>query len=71
METLLGTAKKLGVNFFQYIRDRVSGARPMKVIHPIAILVLLAALEEGRLAGVLLHRRVQGFAAIQNIVSSQ
>ena len=22
METLLGTAKKLGVNFFQYIRDR-------------------------------------------------
>ena len=29
METLLGTAKKLGVNFFQYIRDRVSGARQM------------------------------------------
>ena len=29
LETLLGTAKKLGVNFFQYIRDRVSGARQM------------------------------------------
>jgi hypothetical protein len=29
METLLSTAKKLGVNFFQYIRDRVSGARQM------------------------------------------
>jgi hypothetical protein len=29
METLLGTARKLGVNFFQYIRDRVSGARQM------------------------------------------
>ena len=29
METLLGTAKKLGVNFFQYIRDRVSGAKQM------------------------------------------
>ena len=26
METLLSTARKLGVNFFQYIRDRVSGA---------------------------------------------
>ena len=29
METLLGTARKLGVNFFQYIQDRVSGARKM------------------------------------------
>ena len=29
METLLSTAKKPGVNFFQYIRDRVSGARQM------------------------------------------
>jgi len=29
METLLSTARKLGVNFFQYIRDRVSGARRM------------------------------------------
>ena len=29
METLLATARKLGVNFFQYIKDRVSGARQM------------------------------------------
>lgn len=29
METLLSTARKLGVNFFQYIRDRVSGAMQM------------------------------------------
>jgi len=29
METLLGTARKLGVNFFQYLRDRVSGAMQM------------------------------------------
>ncbi len=29
METLLSTARKLGVNFFQYIRDRVCGARRM------------------------------------------
>ena len=29
LETLLGTAKKLGVNFFQYIRDRVSGRKQM------------------------------------------
>jgi hypothetical protein len=29
METLLSTARKLGVNFFQYLRDRVSGARQM------------------------------------------
>jgi Transposase IS66 family len=29
METLLSTARKPGVNFFQYIRDRVSGARQM------------------------------------------
>jgi len=29
METLLGTAKKLSVNFFHYIRDRVSGAKKM------------------------------------------
>ncbi len=36
METLLGTAKKLGVNFFHYIRDRVSGAKQMT---PLADLV--------------------------------
>jgi hypothetical protein len=29
METLLSIARKLGVNFFPYIRDRVSGARQM------------------------------------------
>ena len=29
METLLGTARKLGLNFFQYIQDRVSGTRKM------------------------------------------
>jgi hypothetical protein len=29
METLIGTAKKLGVNLFHYLRDRVSGARAM------------------------------------------
>ena len=29
METLIGTAKKLGVNCFQYICDRVSGTREM------------------------------------------
>ncbi|HEY8713812.1 MAG TPA: transposase, partial [Candidatus Acidoferrum sp.] len=29
METLLSTARKLGVNFFQYVQDRVSGARQM------------------------------------------
>jgi hypothetical protein len=29
METLLSTARKLGVNFFQYIRDRVSGTMQM------------------------------------------
>jgi len=29
METLLSTARKPGVNFFQCIRDRVSGARQM------------------------------------------
>lgn len=29
METLLSTARKLEVNFFQYIRDRVSGAMQM------------------------------------------
>ena len=32
METLLGTAKKLGVNFFHYIRDRVSGAKTMPAL---------------------------------------
>ena len=32
METLLGTAKKLGVNFFRYIRDRVSGAKTMPAL---------------------------------------
>jgi hypothetical protein len=36
METLLGTAKKLGVNFFHYIRDRVSGAKTMP---PLAVLI--------------------------------
>jgi len=29
METVLGTAKKLGVNFFHYLRDRFSGAPQM------------------------------------------
>jgi hypothetical protein len=28
-QTLLGTAKKLGVNFFHYLRDRIGGARQM------------------------------------------
>jgi len=28
-QTILGTAKKLGVNFFHYLRDRISGARQM------------------------------------------
>ena len=28
-QTLLGTAKKLGVNFFHYLSDRISGARQM------------------------------------------
>jgi hypothetical protein len=28
-QTLLGTAKKLGVNFFHYLRDRIGGARHM------------------------------------------
>jgi hypothetical protein len=28
-QTLLGTARKLGVNFFRYLRDRISGARQM------------------------------------------
>ena len=28
-ETLLGTAKKLGVNFFHHLRDRIAGARRM------------------------------------------
>ena len=32
METLLGTAKKLGVNFFHYIRDRVTGAKTMPAL---------------------------------------
>ena len=32
METLLSTARKLGVNFFQYLRDRVSGARQMPAL---------------------------------------
>jgi hypothetical protein len=36
METLLSTARKPGVNFFQYIRDRVSGARQMpSLVDPI------------------------------------
>jgi hypothetical protein len=29
-ETLLGTAKKLGVNFFHYLRDRIGGVRRMR-----------------------------------------
>lgn len=28
-QTLLGTARKLGVNFFHYLRDRIGGARQM------------------------------------------
>ena len=32
LQTLLGTAKKLGVNCFQYIRDRISGARQMPAL---------------------------------------
>ena len=32
METVLSTARKLGVNFFQYIRDRVSGAMQMPAL---------------------------------------
>jgi len=28
-QTLLGTAGKLGVNFFDYLRDRIGGARQM------------------------------------------
>ena len=28
-QTLLGTAKKLGVNFFHYLRDRIGGASQM------------------------------------------
>ena len=28
-QTLLGTAKKLGVNFFDYLRDRIGGAHKM------------------------------------------
>ena len=32
MQTVLGTAKKLGVNCFQYIRDRISGARQMPAL---------------------------------------
>src|SRR5207247_2894774 len=28
-QTLLGTAKKLGVNFFHYLRDRIGGTRQM------------------------------------------
>ena len=28
-QTMLGTAKKLGVNFFHYLRDRIGGARQM------------------------------------------
>ncbi len=32
LQTLFGTAKKLGVNCFQYIRDRISGARQMPAL---------------------------------------
>jgi hypothetical protein len=32
LQTLIGTAKKLGVNCFQYIRDRISGARQMPAL---------------------------------------
>jgi len=31
-ETLLGTAKKLGVNFFHYLRDRIAGPRQMPAL---------------------------------------
>jgi hypothetical protein len=32
VQTVLGTAKKLGVNCFQYIRDRISGIRRMPAL---------------------------------------
>lgn len=32
LQTLIGTAKKLAVNCFQYIRDRISGARQMPAL---------------------------------------
>jgi hypothetical protein len=32
MQTVLGTAKKLGVSCFQYIRDRISGAGKMPAL---------------------------------------
>jgi hypothetical protein len=32
LQTVLGTAKKLGVNAFQYIRDRISGTRQMPAL---------------------------------------
>ncbi len=32
LQTLFGTAKKLGVNSFQYIHDRISGARQMPAL---------------------------------------
>jgi len=32
MQTVIGTAKKLGVNCFQYIRDRISGAGKMSAL---------------------------------------
>lgn len=32
LQTLFGTAKKLGVNCFQYIRDRISGVRQMPAL---------------------------------------
>ena len=32
LQTLFGTAKKLGVNAFQYICDRISGARQMPAL---------------------------------------
>jgi hypothetical protein len=31
-QTLLGTAKKLGVNFFHYLRDRIGGAHEMPAL---------------------------------------
>ena len=38
-----------------------------QVIHDIAFLVDLAALDEGSLAGVAPHRRVQGFAPVEDV----
>ena len=31
-QTILGTAKKLGVNFFHYVRDRIANTRQMPAL---------------------------------------